>query len=396
MKKPHLSVRAGEELILECYERSVGLLKKNSKPSGVIACAESEKAVDRNYASLFGRDAAICALGMAASKDRVLARNATEGLLTLARYQSPTGQIPKYVKPESGEVDFWYSGCIDSTLWWLIAVDFLSRDVPTLGEELRSEVGRALNWLSCQEHQGLFLLQQNEASDWADIMPRSGFVLYSNALWYHVKTLYRIPTARETKYYFNTIFSPFGSQVPENRRARVLVHYIRNEAKRSPFYLSFVNFTFWGEELDVFANTLSMLMGLAETSAAGRMVERLLGLRVNEPFPVRVVHAPIRKGSHLWRLYMQRYRQNFPYQYHNGGIWPFAGGFWVMLLSRLGRGKLAWSELAMVAQANALGGWRFSEWLHGKTGDPRGMAGQSWNAAMFVLAYHALRGDTSL
>ena len=39
------------------------------------------------------------------------------------------------------------------------------------------------------------LLQQNEASDWADIMPRSGFVLYTNALWHRVKRLFDLPNA---------------------------------------------------------------------------------------------------------------------------------------------------------------------------------------------------------
>ena len=39
-----------------------------------------------------------------------------------------------------------------------------------------------------------------------------------------------------------------------------------------------------------------------------------------------------------------------------------------------------------VAQANALDGWRFTEWLHGRTLAPLGMAGQSWNAATFLLA----------
>ena len=41
-------------------------------------------------------------------------------------------------------------------------------------------IERAIHWLLAQEHQRFFLLQQNEASDWADIMPRSGYVLYTN------------------------------------------------------------------------------------------------------------------------------------------------------------------------------------------------------------------------
>jgi glycogen debranching enzyme len=119
------------DLIDQCYQRSVALLKKNSHSGGVIAAARTAKSVDRNYASIFGRDAAICSLGMVASGDRELIRHAKKGLLTLAAYQAPNGQIPKYVKPEKREADFWYSGCIDATLWWLYAVDHFDRAVPS-------------------------------------------------------------------------------------------------------------------------------------------------------------------------------------------------------------------------------------------------------------------------
>ena len=113
------------DIIDECYARSLKLLEKNSHDHGVIAAARTKKSVDRNYASIFGRDAAICSLGMVASGDKTLIRHAKKGLLTLARFQAPNGQIPKYVKPEKHETDFWYSGCIDATLWWLYAVDQL-------------------------------------------------------------------------------------------------------------------------------------------------------------------------------------------------------------------------------------------------------------------------------
>jgi hypothetical protein len=386
------------ELIRECYARSVQLLKNNSQPSGIIACARSEKAVGRQYASIFGRDAAICSMGMVLSKDRELINSAKKSLFTLAKYQAQNGQIPKYVRPEDNEVDFWYYGCIDATLWWLIAIDFFDRNIAgqPIAKQLHSEIRLAINWLLCQEHQGLFLLQQNEASDWADIMPRSGFVLYTNALWYHVKILYNMPTAKDTKYYFNRIFFPFGKEIVEHRRARIIVHYIRNMAKKSDFYLSFVNFSFWGEEIDVFGNILSLIFGLPSMSRSARLTDNLLGLNINNPYPVRVVHLPIRKNSHLWRAYMQRYRQNFPYQYHNGGVWPFAGGFWVILLSKVAKRDLALKELVRLAYVNGLNDWEFNEWLHGRTGKPMGMAGQSWNAALFILAYHTLKDNIKI
>jgi glycogen debranching enzyme len=386
------------DIVAECYERSLDLLRRNSLSGGVIACAKSAKAVDRGYASVFGRDAAICSMGMVASGDAKLVTHAEKGLLTLARHQAPNGQIPKYVRPGSREVDFWYSGCIDATLWWLIALDYFDRALPNRGfkKRLKTKISKALGWLFCQEHQGMYLLQQNEASDWADIMPRSGFVLYSNSLWYLVKKRYYISTAAETRHFFRHIFFPFDKSCPEHRRLRVLTNYVKGGAQERDFYLSFVNFSFWGEDVDVFGNVLACLLGIPPPRKRIRIVDALLLRKANRPYPVRSVLSPIRKDNFLWRPYMERHNQNLPDQYHNGGIWPFVAGFWVMLLVKLGRKELAWIELERYAEACRVNNWEFNEWLHGKTGRPLGMPGQSWNAAMFVLACHAMRENVTL
>ena len=49
--------------------------------------------------------------------------------------------------------------------------------------DVKKEIDQAISWLRCHEHVEHGLIMQCEASDWADIMPRSGQVLYSNALW---------------------------------------------------------------------------------------------------------------------------------------------------------------------------------------------------------------------
>lgn len=392
MKGPDLLAGAAAPsagLLSEAYIRSLDLLRRNSTPDGILACSRGERAAGRHYISIFGRDAAICAIGMAASGESDLVATALSGLRTLARHQAANGQIPKYVKPEKGEVDFWYSGCIDSTLWWLIALRLVDHQ-GDLGRELAVEVARALQWLQCQEHPVWGLLQQNEASDWADIMPRSGFVLYSNALWYWVKRLYRLPGGKLTRDYANYLFFPFGPSVPEQRRARLLAHYIRNRCRPTAFYLSFVNFSFWGEEIDIFGNLLAALTGVADGSRCVQVAEGVKALGVARPWPVRVVGRPINPDHPLWRLYMQRHRQNYPFQYHNGGCWPFVGGFWVLLLARLGWQGQALEELANLAAVNRLGDWGFNEWFHGNSGEPMGMPGQSWNAAMYLLAHAAV------
>jgi glycogen debranching enzyme len=380
-------------LIEAARMRSLELLRRNPTPEGILASSSSPQADGRHYTSIFGRDAAICALGMFVSGEADLVEGGRQGLRTLARHQALNGQIPKYVKPLKGEVDFWYTGCIDATLWWLIAVRLHDRLIAegNLGGELDVQVERAMRWLHCQEHQVWHLLQQNEASDWADIMPRSGFVLYTNALWYWTKRLYGLP-CEATRDYANHLFSPFGCTVPEQRRARLMTHYIRNKARRTDLYLSFVNFSFWGEEVDVFGNLLTALTGVADPSRAVSMVEALSTLGVHRPWPVRVVGHPIGRRDPLWRHYMQRHKQNLPFQYHNGGAWPFVGAFWVLLHARLGRTKEAWRELERLAGACSAGDWEFNEWFHGTTGEAMGMPGQSWNAALFLLAHRALSG----
>ena len=388
---------ADRALIDECRVRSVRLLQKNLSAAGILAATVTPRAQQRGYLAIFGRDAAVCALGMAVSGDRELEEGAATGLVTLAAHQAANGQMPKLVDVNRAEADFWYLGCIDSTLWWLIAIALLDRRLP--GAHLRrrfaTQIRRAIRWLDAQEHQHFFLLQQNEASDWADIMPRSGFVLYTNALWGLTKRLYRLPAQDETQRNFDHLFHPFGPDVAEYRRARLLAHYARRRAQHRDLYLSFVNFSFAGDEGDVFGNVLAILCGLADEAATHRIVHALERARVNAPYPVRVVCTPILEASMMWRPYMSRHRQNFAWQYHNGGIWPFVGAFWVAALVEAGLRERAWIELAKVARANALGGWAFREWLHGETLAPEGMPGQSWNAGAFLIAWHALTAGAS-
>jgi glycogen debranching enzyme len=385
------------KLLADCRARAIDLLKHNSTPAGILAATPTARAVERGYTAIFGRDAAICALGMAVSGDRALERASVAGLETLAEYQAANGQIPKFVAPDRREADFWYLGCIDATLWWLIALALLDERLAQRGvrggllRRYRREVALALQWLGAQEHQRFYLLQQNEASDWADIMPRSGFVLYTNALWYRVKRLFALPRAAETRAAFNGLFHPFSAGIAEYRRARLLNEYVLKRARNRDLYLSFVNFSFFGDEGDVFGNVLATLCGALSNGAARRTLDALLARRVHEPYPVRAVVQPIRKQSALWRPYMARHRQNSAWQYHNGGVWPMVGGFFVAALARCGRKRLARSELVKLARACALDDWAFAEWLHGRTCAPRGMPGQSWNAAAFLLAEHAAR-----
>lgn len=381
-------------LIEACVQASIKLLRDNCTPHGILAASRTEAAIARRYTRIFGRDAAICVMAMCGSGDEALEQGAVASLDALAEQQAANGQIPKYVDPEGRDADFWYLGCIDATLWWLIAVDHVRKSGRVAPDRWQAKVALGVQWLLAQEHQHFRLLQQNEASDWADIMPRSGYVLYTNALWYDVKRRFGLDHADVTHHHFNHLFDPFQSGRSEYHRARLMRHYAKRGRRDPGLYLSFVNLSFAGNEGDVFGNVLAILNGLASESMGHRIAKTIAAAGASEPYPMRVVLTPLETDDPLWRAYMGRHKQNYLHQYHNGGIWPFVGGFWVVALQRLGLYTEGWHELERLARANSLDDWRFTEWFHGETLAPMGMTGQSWNAAAFLLARRALERRT--
>lgn len=373
------------DLIEKCYRRSVELLFKNSTDFGVLASSRSERAEERNYTSIFARDAAICSLGMIASGDERLLKSVKNSLKVLADNQAHNGQIPNNIKPEEGYANFWHTGCIDATLWWLIALKFYNdySGDKVLLRELQTSVERALFWLLCHEHVDHKLLIQVEASDWADIMPRSGQVLYSNALWCKVKDMYSVGDGDKSKFKFNKHL-----KIQPKKAAKIAYHNGNTDVY---YYLSFANYRFHGEDIDVLGNSLAILFDLPDEDFGGRVIDFLLERDRNKETPMPVLFNPIERDSKFWREHMECFNQNEPYQYHNGGVWPFASCFWASALARSGRKEEALQEFERVAQANHSGNWDFNEWFHGLTGNAGGMSGQSWNAGMFLYTYHNLR-----
>src|SRR6266851_5309012 len=75
-------------LLTDCHSQSIELLKRNLAPGGILAASPSSQASKRGYTAIFGRDAAVCAIGMALSGDKDLRDAAAAGLHTLAKHQA--------------------------------------------------------------------------------------------------------------------------------------------------------------------------------------------------------------------------------------------------------------------------------------------------------------------
>ena len=159
---------------------------------------------------------------------------------------------------------------------------------------------------------------------------------------------------------------------------------------KNKFYPSFVNYSFSGQEVDVFGNILACLSGLADNKTSKEITNYFVKQKANKSYPIKSVLKPIKKKDILWRKYMKHYNLNKPYQYHNGGIWPFIGGWWVVLLSNIDK-PLARKELEKLAELNQKNHWQFNEWFHAKNNKAMGVDHQSWNAAMYIMAYNAIK-----
>ena len=121
------------------------------------------------------------------------------------------------------------------------------------------------------------------------------------------------------------------------------------------------------------------LYGLASDSTPLHgIVQSLPSLpRRPSPHPSRVaVCIRLSRAHELWRTVHGAAPQNHPHSYHNGGLWPFVGGYWVLALQRLGlhRPRLA-PALLQLACVNQLDDWRFTEWLNGQHAGADGHGG---------------------
>ena len=73
-----------QSLLDACHSQSVALLKAKSDARWLSSLLHPLQAGKRGYTAIFGRDAAVCAIGMVLSGDQSLARAAAAGLHTLA------------------------------------------------------------------------------------------------------------------------------------------------------------------------------------------------------------------------------------------------------------------------------------------------------------------------
>lgn len=402
-------------LIREGYDKAVEALRKNITPLGFSACSMKDNVpngTDENYHSVWARDGAITVIGsLPLLHDKEIHKCQRQTLLTLMEHISRSGQIPSNVRIKDNVPD--YSGVggicsIDSGLWVVIAFyEYVNvtKDIAFLRDHVL-DIKETMRWLGAHDGNNDALLEIPEAGDWTDLFGRSYNILYDEILWYRANVC------------FGRMLEMLGDyeQAGEYIRwSQVIKKEILQNFWPSTQQKLFQSFSFAERQFslgdttyliaqvtpfdfswrcDILGNVLAFLHGTIDADKAHQTLRFMLGVGVNEPFPVANVYPVVSPGDPDWRPYYTVNLLNLPNHYHNGGIWPFVGGFWVKFINKLGLKEMAIAELHKLALINKEGvneAWEFTEWAHGITGKPMGKSYQAWSAAQYISACHDLK-----
>jgi GH15 family glucan-1,4-alpha-glucosidase len=419
MRGKEQTVTARNLLVEEAYQHAIGILRRCATAHGFRASG-----VEPGYPQIWARDSMITGLGAALVGDSDLTAACRASLDTLGAHQSALGLVPLNVHPETGEVSTENAGAVDANLWYILGHYNYYLRTGDLGYLQTSwpSIERAVIWLRYQDMNECGLLEVPEAGDWMDLLAVRYNVLYDNVLYGAAlqaatkmagicgRELVTCPCAAADVFerlnlllWVDRCWVPahFAEHLERLKAIRLewymLYHNVGTISSR-PFYLPYVAFREYGDYCDTLGNLLAVLCGLADEHRADHILRYLYQVGVAQPFPAKAIYPPIFPGHPDWREYYRSRNLNLPHQYHNGGIWPFIGGFHIAALVKVGWMQEAENLLGDLAAANRLGvreEWEFNEWLHGETGHPMGYPYQAWSAGMYVYAYHAVKTGTT-
>lgn len=388
--------------------RAIETIRRCCGPWGLKA---SGRAVGHHQ--VWARDSMITAIGARLIQDPAIDAALCASLALLRRHRAPTGAIPNNVDCATLRPNF--RAYADGGLWWIVASALLDPDPAT--------IRAILGWYECQDVDQSGLLSMQESADWQDLFCTRGKGLYVNCLYVLAlrsaarvferdwpqessrcraaadRTAAAVNTwfwyegdgnlLRHISHTFSTEGTGEANTESEDSLGRKRwvpeKHCLRGES----YYLPYLGFRAVGEWFDTLANLLAILAGVADDGRTAVILDFIERHRVGE-WPARALTPAIRPGDPDWRDYYGTL--NTPDHYHNGGVWPFIGGFYVAALVAAGRPYEASAALDRLADLNRRG--EFNEWHHGVTGEPMGVRDQAWSAGMYLFAQDCLRRGT--
>jgi hypothetical protein len=334
------------------------------------------------YPEPYTRDLMISILGIAVSGNDELMASIRIVLETLAKNQTEHGHIPSLVHDADDR------GASDTTPLFLLAAGIYRK---ATGDDnfLPAAIEKAMLWMDFQSPSDRSLVAQQPTSDWRDEQWVIGKGLYVNTLVYsYLRLLDRHEKAEKLRDEMGRFTITKGTMHHHVHEGLVVKH--------KPYYAFWSYKIYSSERFDLLGNSLAILSGIASPSRADEMVswieEEFEGMRTRGEINVDIppnFFPFIKPTDPDW---LERYAQyNNPGEYHNGGIWPFIGGFYVAALVAAKRFKLAEEKLVALTQCVKLTRsenleFGFNEWIKAQDGKPMGQDWQTWSASMYLYA----------
>ncbi len=403
------------DLVHMAYQHAVETLAQCVTEVGMKASVERA-----GYPLVYARDSMITLLGAALIPQETIRQAFQASLDTLGQLQTELGYIHRAIHLDTMTKDCNAHGSVDSNLWFIIGHFNYHRRYGDL-EYLRSNWARialAFLWLRYQDFNDCGLLEVHEAGDWEDLLSVRGNVLYDNVLYAYVCDLMvemsEVLGLADDQYQGRgdvvrdkinlLLWITRGGQDWRNPSAADRIDAITQSHQEwhwvaepmlgvlweRPFFLQYVTYRDYGDYFDTLGNALAIMTGLADENQARQILDYVHRAGINWPYPAKAIYPVIQPGHRHWRDYYRNRNLNLPHQYHNGGIWPMVGGFYVAALVKAGRLAEAEQQLHRLAEANRQGlhqEWEFNEFLHGEHGRPMGAVGNAWSAGLYVYAY---------
>lgn len=343
------------------------------------------------YPEPYTRDMMISALGFLVAPQERLHDATRRTLEMLARTQTARGHIASLAHDPKD------LGASDTTPLFLFGLA-LYRQATGKKRFLDSAADRALRWIEYQSPDDAVMVAQQPTTDWRDEQWVPGYGLYVNTIVYAslrmfgrnkqaslLRKLMNLPHVRGPKdqRYFHEGFAIPGK----------------------PYYALWSFKIYNSERFDLLGNCLAILTGIATPARARRIIDWIEShcRRLRREGQLAVGLPPclmpaIQPDDPDWRPRYRKY--NRPGDYHNGGVWPFIGGFYIASLVAAGHKSLAARKLTALAELvqparKAKVEYGFNEWIKAQTGRPRGQDWQTWSAAMYLYAAKCVESGTT-
>jgi Alkaline and neutral invertase len=334
------------------------------------------------YPEPYTRDLMIAILGVAVADNPELSQSTRKVLETLAENQTAHGHIPSLVHSKEDR------GASDTTPLFLLGVG-IYRKMSNEPDFLEQAVQKALTWMEYQSPSDRYLVAQQPTSDWRDEQWVLGYGLFVNTLVYSYLKILGIDERAEKVRQEMSQFTITEGTMHDHVHEGLVV-------KGKPYYAFWSYKVHSSERFDLLGNSIAILSGIASPSRADDMVSWIEGecksmqkkgeLALDIPpnfFPY------INPKDPDWHIRYATY--NKAGEYHNGGIWPFIGGFYVAALVAAKRYKLAEEKLMALTQIIKKSNTKkldfgFNEWLKAQNGEPMGQDWQTWSAALYLYA----------